>query len=325
MKYRVGIVSDTGHQRARNEDAYALPGWVRCNKKHQHERGYVYPKSPQLKTEDMLFLVADGVGGSERGQTASTLATQTAMEAYYTTSVEAVRPDLRLERAIIHTNRVVHAFAKATRQRASTTLVALLCMGKQGFVANVGDSRVYRIRKDTITLLTQDHSMREELIRSGQLRAEEGVSVPASRISRSIGREPDVSPDIFRVEIESGDRFVLCTDGLIRHVNDEDLLRYVKKNRSPQRVAHALAELAIQRGGKDNITVMVVQRANVLSRRLIYTVLRVLAILILLLGLAWAFWLAYQNAPTAEAQPFLLASFVQSGPQMVWQGALGYE
>jgi protein phosphatase len=315
MKYQVGIVSDTGHQRARNEDAYALPDWVRCSKKHQHERGYVYPKPSQVKTNDLLFLVADGVGGSERGQTASTLATQTAMETYYT-AAEPARPDLRLECAVTHTNRVVHAFAKATRQKASTTLVALLCLDKQGFVANVGDSRAYRIRKDTLTLLTQDHSTREEMIRSGQLRAEEGVSVPASRISRSIGRDPDVSPDIFKVEVAPRDRFILCTDGLTRHVNDEELLRYVRESRSPQRAAHALAELAIQRGGKDNITVMVIQRATMVSRRLIYTLLRVLALLILLLGLVWAGWLAYQQAPSAEVQPFASQFSAQFDPRI---------
>lgn len=147
--------------------------------------------------------------------------------------------------------------------------------------------------------------MREEMIRSGKLRADEGVSVPASRISRSVGRDPDVSPDIFKVDIAPRDRFILCTDGLTRHVNDEELLRYVGESRSPQRAAHALAELAIERGGKDNITVMVIQRASVLSRRLIYAMLRVLALLILLLGLAWAGWLAYQNAPAADIQPLL--------------------
>lgn len=304
MKYQVGIVSDTGRQRARNEDAYALPDWVRCHRRHQHARGYLYPKPGQAETNELLFLVADGVGGSERGQTASTLATQTVMETYYA-SAEPARPDLRLERAITHTNRVVHAFAKVIRQKASTTLVALLCLGKRGFVANVGDSRVYRIRKNTITLLTQDHSMRDELIRSGQLRADEGVSVPASRISRSVGHDPDVSLDVFKVDIAPRDRFVMCTDGFTRHVNDDELLRYVRESRTPQRAARALAELAIQRGGKDNITVMVIQRVSVLSRDLIYTVLRVLALLILLLGLAWAGWLVYQNVSVVEAQPSL--------------------
>ena len=309
MKYQVGIISDAGYQRTQNEDAYALPGWVRCHKKCKHERGYLYPKRRQVETNELLFLVADGVGGSERGKAASTLATQTAMETYYTLA-QSVSPDLRLERAITHTNRAVHAFAKTTRQKASTTLVALLCLGKQGFVANIGDSRVYRIRKGTITLLTQDHSTRDELIRSGRLRAEDGVSVPASRISRSVGRDPDVNPDIFKVDIAPRDRFVMCTDGLTRHVNDDELLRHISESRNPQRAAYALIELAIERGGKDNITVMVIQRASVLSRNLVYTVLRVLALLILLLGLVWAGWLMYQNAPVVEAQPSFSSLFV---------------
>lgn len=292
MTRHIGFVSDKGHRRTRNEDAYALPEWVRHEKERKHERGYIYPKPTQKDISGLLFLVADGVGGSEKGDAASSLAIRTLISEYY----ELTKPhrlDLRLEHAVNHTNHVVHTFAKSVQQKASTTLVGLLHLGKTGFITNIGDSRAYRIRKDNIKLLTQDHSTRADMIRSGLITAEDGISVPASHISRSIGSQPIVNPDIFKIDIEPGDQFVLCTDGLTRHVNDDEILTHIKEHQNPQRAADLLLDLALQRGGKDNITVLIIKSAHVFSLKTLYKILRVLALIILILGLFGAVWLTY--------------------------------
>lgn len=319
-RYQIGVVSITGCHRARNEDAYAFPAWVRHSGTPQDERGYVYPRLPQSDTDDELFLVTDGVGGSEQGQAASVLASRTAAETYYALT-EPARADLRLERTIRHTNETVHAFANASQQRASTTLVGLLCRDKRGFVANVGDSRAYQVAPDAITLLTQDHGAREEMVRSGEVSSEASLSIPASRISRSVGKYPDVTPDIFKIEIHPEDRFVLCTDGLTRHVHDEEILHHVNEGRTPQEAAQSLVNLAVQRGGKDNITVMVIQKARVLPPTIIYAVLRALAVIVLVMGLLWAGWLAYLQWKTSprskvNAQPFVHLSIPDHFPSL---------
>lgn len=294
MTYHIGIVSSKGNQRTRNEDAYALPAWVHHDKERQHERGYVYPKPVQEDINGLLFLVADGVGGSEKGGAASRLAIETLIDKYYKLTTPH-RQDLRLERAVNHTNHVVHTFAKSAQQKASTTLVGLLHLGKTGFITNIGDSRTYRIRKDNITLLTQDHSTRDDMIRSGLIRVEDGISIPASHISRSIGSQPAVNPDIFEIDIEPDDQFVLCTDGLTRHVNDDEILTHLTENQNPQQAANLLLDLALQRGGKDNITVLVIKSPPVFSLKTLYKTLRILALVILVLGLLGAIWLTYMR------------------------------
>lgn len=283
-RYYIGALSDAGQHRARNEDAFALP----ATRGHRAagDRAYRYPLTREAAAKGALFLVADGVGGSEAGQAASLTAVRAVVAAYYASRVS--RRDLALEQAAIQANEALYAAAARSGHTGSTTLVGLLLLPERSLVLNIGDSRAYRLRNGAIEQLTQDHSLREELLHSGDVAPEDGVTVPEHIITRSVGRAPTVTPDIFEIVPEPGDQFLLCTDGLTRHVTEEELRAICAKPHSPQRAVEELAALANARGGKDNITVMLIRFRRGRSDRLGYTALRWLAALILLIALLWA-------------------------------------
>lgn len=286
-RYYSGVLSDTGQQRAENQDAYALP-----RAQDTDGRGYGYALPDEAAHKGALFLVADGVGGSQAGQAASLAAVRAVVTAYYAGPVS--RHDLALERAVSQANAALYAAATATDATGSTTLVGLLLLKERGFVLNIGDSRAYCLRCAGIEQLTQDHSLREKLLHSGEVAPEDGVTIPDHIITRSMGRDPDVTPDIFEIAVEPGDQFLLCTDGLTRHVNNEELARISTQAPTPQDAVEALVALANARGGKDNITVLLVRTWRDLPVNFWYTLARILAVLILLTGLVWTLWQVLQ-------------------------------
>lgn len=279
-------LSDVGRQRENNEDAYALP--AARDSQEIDARGYRYTLPDDVAHKGVLFLAADGVGGSEAGQQASLAVVRAVVTAYYAGPVS--RHDLALEQAVSRANEEVYAEAVSADMTGSTTLVGLLLLKERGFVVNIGDSRAYCLRRDSIEQLTQDHSLREQLLHSGEIAPEEGATIPEHIITRSVGRDPAVTPDIFEVTVEPGDQFLLCTDGLTRHVNDEELLAITTRAQTPQQAVEALVALANERGGKDNITALLIRTRPNLPVNFWYTLVRVLALLILLAGLAWMVW-----------------------------------
>lgn len=301
LRFVVGAISDAGRQRSENEDAYALPV-LRCAPMTQ-ERGYFYPLGRHSVERGALFLAADGVGGSDAGQVASATAVRAVVAAYY--ADRGGRHDLALERAIMQANADLFAAVSGAGVTGSTTLVGLLLLGRGGFVLNIGDSRAYRLRHGCIEQLTEDHSLREELLHTGELAPEEGFTVPGNIITRSMGRAPEVTPDIFGLEFEPGDQILLCTDGLTRHVTEAELLAISEQVQHPQRAVEELVALANVRGGKDNITALLIRPGRAGWR---YTVLRILALLILLAALAWTAWRVF--APPAPELPEQLYSHV---------------
>lgn len=278
----VGVVCHVGNVRDRNEDAYACPAPCDISSR----RGVVYDLiDPALGA---LFLVADGVGGSEEGQAASLLTAETVVSAYYgLPGAESVAG--RLEAAVRVANERILAFATETRATASTTLTSLVCAGNIGFVAHVGDSRLYWIRRGQIAQLTQDHDLVGESVRSGVLTPEEAAeSGLGNVITRSIGSQPDVIPDISEIKIESKDSFILCSDGLTRHVPDQEILRIVQRTPDPQHAAESLADLALKGGGRDNVTVMVLRSKGHSRPSPVFAVIQILALVVLLTGLIWS-------------------------------------
>jgi protein phosphatase len=251
------------------------------------------------------------VGNSPEAPAASLRAVEATVDAYYALE-RPVRYDLRLEQAVVSANREVHAFAQEKGRKASTTLVALLCLPDRVFVANVGDSRAYRIREGAIQALSQDHTLRAELVKGGWVEPEESDAIPSNRITRSIGLHPEIIPDVFELPLAAGDRFVLCSDGLTRHLHEEEILEVVRDQSDPQEAARTLTALANRRGGKDNITVMVIGGQRGLPRSLIFTLLRWLALVVLAAGLLWVGWRAYRNhgvgSPESTIPPFVAPS-----------------
>jgi serine/threonine protein phosphatase PrpC len=234
--------TDVGRVRANNEDAYWLGGG---------EDWY-------------LALVADGMGGHRAGEVASRVAVEVIGRV-----VEAANPGGKdgaacqelLVQAIAQANREVNRLARSRPAFAGmgTTLSALLVHGQEAELAHVGDSRVYRLRDGKLELLTEDHSLVQELVNQGSLTPEEARFHPHRNIlTRALGTEPRLKVDIRHEGVRPGDVFLLCTDGLTGVVTDAELEGVL--NAAPRsRAAAELVQLANSRGGRDNVTVVLLE------------------------------------------------------------------
>jgi protein phosphatase len=205
-----------------------------------------------------LWIVADGMGGHAGGETASRVAVEAATESFGRGS-GALGP--RLREAIEAANRAVIARARQDRSLSGmgTTAVAFACDGAGACVANVGDSRAYRVRRGKIEQLTRDHSVVAELVRRGALTEEEAMIHPRRHeVLRSLGFEDDLKVDVDATEAGAGDVFLLCSDGLTGVVDDAEIAALCTKRR-PSEAAKALVDAANARGGPDNVTVQVIK------------------------------------------------------------------
>ena len=209
---------------------------------------------------DGLYAVADGMGGHVGGETAA----QTAIEAFQTTFAGHPSAD-GLADAVRQANHAVweRARAQADLRGMGTTLTALALVtvdGRQDLtVVNVGDSRAYLYQEGVLSQLTADHSLVEEMVRSGELSAEEAAVHPQRHIlTRALGIEPDVEVDVSHVPPHTGDRILLCSDGLINELGNDEIASVLGGHTDPEDAAHALVAQARDAGGSDNITVVVV-------------------------------------------------------------------
>ena len=229
---RIATLSDRGRRRIRNEDAFVA--------------------------DSPLFAVADGMGGAQAGELASRLAATALAEWDRGASGETGVAEL-----VQTANERVYERARvdpAAAGMGTTVTVALFDPGSEAItVGHVGDSRAYRIRGAALEQLTADHSLVAELVRSGRLTPEEAAEHPhRSVITRVLGTEPNVDVDTFSVEAESGDLYLLCSDGLTGMVDDGEILALADAaGRAPDAVARTLVDAANRAGGEDNITVVV--------------------------------------------------------------------
>jgi len=228
--------TDVGRQRATNQDAFA------CG---------VSPGGAHL------LVVADGMGGHAGGATASRLAVET-LERVFGSSTEP--PDSMLRNAMEEANRCVYerSCADASLAGMGTTGVAqLIAPDGTSWIANVGDSRAYRLRDGALEQLTFDHSLVAELQRRGMLsEAQARVHPRRNEVLRSLGVEPRVEVDLFAVEIRPGDQYLLCSDGLTGVVGDPEIASVMRAD-PPDVAARRLVDAANARGGPDNITVLI--------------------------------------------------------------------
>jgi PPM family protein phosphatase len=223
-------ITDAGRKRRRNEDSFVR--------------------------EPPLFAVADGMGGAQAGEVASRLAAAAFREFH---EADELEPEERVAAIIQEANRRIYERARSDAQASGmgTTITAALVTGAGVAVGHVGDSRAYRVRRDAIEQLTDDHSLVADLVRSGRITPEEADTHPQrSVITRALGTDLAVDVDAFTVEAEPGDLFLLCSDGLTTMVDDEAILELIARSDTLEQASKALVKTANRAGGEDNVTVV---------------------------------------------------------------------
>lgn len=207
-----------------------------------------------------LFVVADGMGGHNGGEVASGTTIETFHDAMRGLAVDP-NPVTRLAEVAQAANRAVFAKASGDPElaRMGTTLTAAMARDGRLFIAHVGDSRCYRLRDGRLDQLTVDHTLVGEFVREGRITEEQARTHPQrSIITRALGVEPAVPIDSITLEVASGDRFLICSDGLYGMLYDEEILSYLTAVQDPQQCAEQLIDAANRAGGEDNTTVIVV-------------------------------------------------------------------
>lgn len=239
MDLKVGYVCDRGlsPKRPVNQDRFlAIP-----------ERG--------------LFAVFDGVGGQRAGEVASQTAAETIEEALTHNRADGASIEL-IRRAIDFANRDVFELAESdpAYKTMATTVALIHVNGNSVTVAHVGDSRVYRLEDGRFYRETVDHTDLNDDIRAGRIVREQAAEL-ASRniINRALGVESGVEVEIKSIHARDGARFLLCSDGVYRHMSDEEIARVLAEHKDPQRAADELKRIVHQRGADDNLTAVVVQ------------------------------------------------------------------
>ena len=231
-----GAVSDTGKLRNANEDSFLV--------------------------SEHLLAVADGMGGHNAGEVASAMAVQLLQDAA-SQPIESPESFIDLISTINHA--IFTAATGASDQRGmGTTLTAIAVAGstpsdEHVVVINVGDSRTYLLRKGELRQVTIDHSYVQELVSEGVISADDARTHPRRNIvTRALGIDSRVIADSWTLPIVDGDRYVLCSDGLVDEISNEEILAILMENADPQRAAECLLTAANDRGGRDNVTVIVV-------------------------------------------------------------------
>ena len=229
-----GARSDVGLVRGHNEDSFLL-------------------RTP-------LFMVSDGMGGHAAGEVASSIAVETVGE-----RAPGTADDVLLGAAVEAANAAVMDAAEQGigRPGMGCTATAVLIEKNKMAVAHVGDSRAYVLRQGTLVRVTHDHSYVEELVDSGQITADEARTHPSrSVITRALGSDPDMYADHFSLEVNDGDRIILCSDGLSSMISDSEIESLAVSSATPQQAADNLVAAALTAGGADNVTVVVVDVLN---------------------------------------------------------------
>jgi protein phosphatase len=234
MKLKWGASTDTGMVRQQNEDSFAA--------------------------EENLFVVADGMGGHNAGEVASALAVTTVMSGgrMGINSMEEFRDLVQRANTAIYTA----SLDDSSQRGMGTTITALSIVAgvePRVLVANVGDSRTYLLRNGALSRLSVDHSYVQELVNEGIITPEEARVHPRRNIvTRALGIDRTVAVDVFSHTVRTGDRVVLCSDGLVDEVADAEILKVLGQHTDPQETAEALVMVANANGGRDNTTVIVV-------------------------------------------------------------------
>lgn len=238
------IKTDVGKYRHNNEDAFYLP-----------KKDANLPK---------LFIVADGMGGHQGGEIASKLAVKEVSEYINKNITKNLSPSqiktIIMESLFEANNKIL----KCARENShwygmGTTITMALFYGDTLYIGHIGDSRAYRIRDKKITLLTEDHSLVWKLMAEGKITLAETKTHPMKNvITKALGTDQQIEPDLLSFKIRKGDIIILCSDGLTNMLDDEQIKEIVCSNSSPMEATEELIYQANKNGGLDNITVGII-------------------------------------------------------------------
>jgi protein phosphatase len=232
-------------------------------------QGRVRPQNEDhcsISLEQRLFIVSDGMGGSNAGELASQavalrlprLLEQGVRQMQNWTS--ATREELLVE-IILQLNQQIHSESdgRPGLQGMGATVVLAWLQDAQAYLAHLGDSRIYLLRQGHLTLLTQDHSVAALLVQRGDITAEEARTHPShNRITRFVGMKGPASPTVQHISLQAHDRLLLCSDGLTGMLLETEILSLLLRYSEPIDACKALIEAANQAGGKDNITALII-------------------------------------------------------------------
>jgi protein phosphatase len=220
-----------------------------------------------------LLAIADGMGGHASGEVASKMAIEILRESFKKGGEPL--PE-RLNSGVKLANKMIYEASRSQSQLngMGTTLTALQLEGNRLSIAHVGDSRAYLIRGGVIEQMTDDHTIVSEQVARGMITREDAARSDMRNIlSKALGIAPEVDVDMEELTVSEGDQLVLCSDGLSELISDDEILSEVQSSKRPEIVCDELVDLAIQRGGEDNITVIV---AHLHRENLLYHLLRIL-------------------------------------------------
>ena len=242
-------LTDAGPHRPSNEDRIGL----------------FLPEDPALMDrKGVLCVIADGVGGHEGGEVASATAVETIIKEYYSPSSQS-RLEAALRQSVQVANLRVYDFGQGQLElrQMETTATALVLAGDRGYVAHIGDSRVYHFRDGRLAQVTSDHSEVAELVRMRLLSPEAARNHPGRNVlTRTLGGRLIVRPDFLQLPVRAGDQFLLCTDGLWSEVNDDEIAEALTGG-EPAASCRALIDMALDRDCVDNVSVQVIKVKSV--------------------------------------------------------------
>ena len=220
---------------------------------------YVFSCQEPVGNLPNLFIVADGMGGHQAGDFASSYSVKKFLESV-SLSLQK-HPHKIFQDAIRYANKELIEKSRANPELKGmgTTMVALSIAGDKAYVANVGDSRLYLLEEEKLTQITVDHSLVQEMIRIGELTKETARIHPDKNIiTRAVGAGKDINVDLFEFSITENSTILMCSDGLSNMVEDDQISLLLKSAKTPEKIGKKLIETANKNGGKDNIAVIVI-------------------------------------------------------------------
>ncbi|MFE4543167.1 PP2C family protein-serine/threonine phosphatase [Arthrobacter sp. NPDC056727] len=241
LRLSFGYGTDRGLRRELNEDSYIA--------------------------SDPVFAVADGMGGHEAGEVASGMCVRALAQLPQLATGERTATAGVLQQYLASADESIRS---ATGSRAGTTLSGVVVVEQMGvpywLVMNIGDSRTYRLSQGRLSQVSVDHSEVQELVESGEITAEEAAVHPRRHVvTRALGAGDETEADYWLLPIEEGDRVMVCSDGLNGELTDGEMHEILSTVEDPQEAVDALIQAALRRGGRDNITVIVIDARNVLN------------------------------------------------------------
>lgn len=227
--------------------------------KRQTNQDYIFCSMQPVGSLPNLFIVADGMGGHKAGDLASRYTVEKFLDSVK--GSEAENPISIIEEAVRYANLALMDKAKESidYEGMGTTLVVATFIDKSLYIANVGDSRLYIVNNE-IQQITRDHSLVEEMINLGEIdRRNARTHEKKNIITRAIGVDSEVVADFFEVEYSKGDIILMCSDGLSNMIEDEDMKMIINEGNDVSEIANKLIEVANNNGGKDNISIVLVE------------------------------------------------------------------